>query len=51
MTKEHKVFLDKLQKSGKTNMFGASVWLMKEFGITKQEARVILLEWMASFKD
>ena len=50
MKPEHKEFLDELRESGRTNMFGASPFLMDEFGLSKQEARAILSEWMASFK-
>jgi len=50
MKKEHKVFLDALRESGETNMFFATPYLMNEFGIEKNEARKILVEWMESFK-
>lgn len=50
MQPEHKAFLDELRESGKTNMFGASQYLIWEFGLDKKEARAILSEWMSSFK-
>ena len=50
MTAEHKAYLDNLRESGETNMFGASPYLMDEFGLDKHEARSILSQWMASFK-
>lgn len=40
------IYLIELRRSGITNMFGASPYLMREFGITNQEARQILGEWM-----
>ena len=51
MKKEYKEYLDKLRESGKTNMFGAGVYLEKEFGIGRKEAREILSEWMRTFKN
>jgi hypothetical protein len=50
MTQEHKEFLNDLRDSGTTNMFGAARYLVEEFPeLSKQEARAILSEWMASF--
>jgi hypothetical protein len=49
MTEEHKEFLDDLRESGITNMFGAAPYLANEFGISIEEARTILKEWMDSF--
>lgn len=42
-------YLDSLRESGITNMFGAAQYLADEFGIPKQEAKQILLDWMRSF--
>ena len=39
-------FLIDLRDSGVTNMFGASPYLMEEFGMTRFEAKDALLEWM-----
>lgn len=50
MTKEHKEYLDNLRESGETNMFGASPYLMMEFGLEKREAHAVLSQWMKSFK-
>lgn len=50
MTKEHSDYLNDLRNSGVTNMFGAGPYLEAHFGITRKEARTILLEWIASFK-
>lgn len=49
LTQEHKAFLDDLRRSGVTNMFGATPYLQKEFGLEKKEAREILFEWMKTF--
>lgn len=49
MTIEHKEFLDELRESGVTNMFGATPYIMDEFGVDKADARKILAEWMESF--
>lgn len=51
MTKEMKEYLDELRESGEINMFGASPYLMEEFGLDKKEARKVLQEWMNSFKS
>ena len=50
MTDEHKVYLDKLRDSGVTNMYFATDYLMNKFRITYEDAKVILLEWMALYK-
>jgi hypothetical protein len=49
MQKTHKDFLDGLRASGLVNMFGASLYLVWEFGLDKHEARAILKEWMATY--
>ena len=49
LTQEHKDFLEELRESGETNMFGAAPYLQEEFGLTKQEARAILSEWMRTY--
>jgi len=50
MNKEQKDYLDKLRESGETNMFGAGQYLQWEFGLEKKEARIVLSEWMKSYK-
>lgn len=50
MKQEHKDYLDELRESGQTNMFGAVPYLVEEFNIDTKEARVILSEWMQTFK-
>lgn len=49
--KDHKAYLDGLKKSGRTNMFGATPYIMRHFGVDKIEAREIVLNWMASNKE
>ena len=46
LTEEHKIFLEVLRETGKTNMFGASPYLVEEFGLNKYEARNVLKQWM-----
>lgn len=41
-------YLDDLRESGITNMFGAGEFLEEAFGLSKQEAQRILIEWMRS---
>jgi len=43
-------YLTNLRDSGVTNMFGAAVYLQRDFGLSRQESRDILLKWMESFK-
>lgn len=42
-------YLDRLRKSGKTNMFGARPYLADEFNLDDDEAKKILLGWMKTF--
>ena len=51
MTKEQKEYLNKLRKSGKVNMFGATPYLQEAFGLEKKEASVVLSEWMKNFNE
>ncbi|AMO55565.1 hypothetical protein GZ77_09500 [Endozoicomonas montiporae] len=49
---EHLTYLDELRESGVTNMFGASSYLEAEFPeLGRNEARDILMYWMATFED
>jgi hypothetical protein len=48
--KEYFEYLTNLRDSGVTNMFGAAVYLQRDFGLSRQESRDILLKWMESFK-
>ena len=44
-------FLNSLRESGVTNMFGATPYVIEEFGLEKSEARRILSLWMSNFND
>jgi uncharacterized protein YciI len=44
-------YLDSLRKSGRINMFGAAPHLAEAFGLSKNEAREVLRQWMESFKS
>lgn len=44
-------FLDDLRESGVTNMFGATPYLIEEFGVDRPTARKILAEWIYSFSE
>ncbi len=50
-TDEHLEYLDDLRESGITNMYGASPYIKKEFGVSNNEAIEILSYWMNSFSD
>ena len=49
--KEVMEFLNSLRTSGVTNMFGATPYVIEEFGLEKSEARRILSLWMSNFND
>jgi len=42
-------YLEVLRRSGKTNMYGATPFLVEEFGLSSQEANKILLSWMENY--
>lgn len=44
-------YLNKLRESGVTNMFGATPYLVKRFGIPNQLALEILTKWMENFNE
>lgn len=44
------VYLNELRESGETNMFGAGVYLQRDFGLTRYEAKDMVLDWMKNFK-
>lgn len=48
---EYFVYLDNLRESGVTNMFGAAPYLQEAFGISRYEARDVLLKWMETFNE
>jgi len=43
-------YLDELRESGATNMFGAAPYVVREFGLSKREARDVLLAWIQTYK-
>lgn len=45
------LFLDNLRESGQTNMFGAAPVLQEVFGVTRHEAKDLLLNWMQTFAE
>jgi len=45
----HKEFLNDLRESGVTNMFGATPYIEEEFGVSKSEAKEILMSWIKNF--
>lgn len=48
---EYFEYLDQLRESGVTNMFGATPYLIEEFGVDRPTARRILAEWVYSFSE
>ena len=49
MDRKHKRYLESLRRSGSFNMFGAGPYLKAAFGLTPEEARAILREWMDTY--
>lgn len=49
--KEYFDYLVELRDSGETNMFGAAPYLEREFGLSRTEARNILIQWIESFNE
>jgi len=43
-------YLESLRRSGVTNMFDAGIYLQDEFGLSRQDAKKVLLEWMQSYQ-
>jgi hypothetical protein len=44
-------YLDEIRNSGITNMYGAGVYLQQAFGVSRMEARKILMDWMKQFGE
>ena len=42
-------YLDMLRESGETNMYGAGAYLVREYGLSKGDARKVLKAWMQDF--
>jgi hypothetical protein len=51
MTEEHFEYLDNLRESGRTNMFGAALYLTDEMDVPKLNARKFLAHWMETFQE
>lgn len=52
VTDEMLEYLEKLRKSGKTNMWGAVPFLRKKFAqLSMAEAKSVLFYWMASYSE
>ena len=47
---EYFEYLEMLRESGETNMFGASPYLQQAFGLSRYDAKDVLLEWMKTYK-
>ena len=43
-------YLDALRKSGVINMMGAGAYVQREFEMSREDARDIVLEWMRTFE-
>lgn len=43
------IFLEKLRRSGVTNMYGAKPFIMREFAVDDNTAEKILSEWMENY--
>jgi len=48
---EYYVYLEELRQSGVTNMFGATPYLRKEFGLGRRESTQILANWMDNYAE
>ena len=44
-------YLDDLRESGCVNMFGSGAYLQEVFGLTRYEAKDVVLEWMKTFGE
>ena len=42
-------YLEELRRSGVTNMYGATPYLMDEFNLSKEDAREVLKDWMENY--
>jgi hypothetical protein len=48
---KHLSFLDMVQETGVTNMFGAAPYLVKHQDVSKRDSRTILSYWMESYDE
>lgn len=42
-------YLTELRDSGEANMFGATPYVMRRFGLDRQNASRMTIQWMVSF--
>ena len=43
------IFLEKLRRSGKTNMYGAVPYIQEEFNLDYNNAKKVLVDWMKNY--
>lgn len=43
------LYLERLRRSGETNMYGAAPYLQAAFGLSQKEAIKILADWMRNY--
>lgn len=48
-TKKTWLYLEWLRRSGQTNMYGATPYLINEFWLNEEEAKKILVNWMENY--
>jgi hypothetical protein len=48
---EYYEYLDLLRETGATNMFGAGPYLQEAFGLSRYEAKDVVLSWMESYGE
>ncbi len=46
---EYYDYLNALRDSGVVNMFGAGAYLQEQFGLSRSEARTIVIAWMNQY--
>jgi hypothetical protein len=44
-------YLDDLRESGVVNMFGAGLYLQRDWDLSRLEAREVLKQWMETFAE
>jgi hypothetical protein len=49
MTDEHYKYLIALRDSGEVNMWGATPYLIERFGVSHEDAKKILIQYIESF--
>lgn len=43
------LYLETLRKTGVTNMWGAAPYIQEEFGVSYEEAKKILMDWIKNY--